>query len=92
MPALRGALGELEARQLSGPLQRGVAGCWNPRAIAGSEQPSRHAWGAAFDLVPLPTDPERLARVVEVMERWGFTWGGRWVAPDPVHFEYIRPP
>jgi len=26
------------------------------------------------------------------MERWGFTWGGRWLVPDPAHFEYLRPP
>jgi hypothetical protein len=25
------------------------------------------------------------------MERWGFTWGGRWLVPDPAHFEYLRP-
>jgi hypothetical protein len=29
---------------------------------------------------------------VEVMERWGFAWGGRWLIPDPAHFEYLRPP
>lgn len=92
VPALRGALGELEASGLVGPLQRGVAGCWNPRTIARTVQPSRHAWGAAFDLIPLPIDPEVVSDVVAVMERWGFTWGGRWVDPDPEHFEYVRPP
>jgi hypothetical protein len=92
LPALRGALGELEAAGLVGPLDRGVAGCWNPRTIAGTGQPSRHAWGAAFDLVPFPTDPDVVTSVVAVMERWGFTWGGRWVDPDPMHFEYLRPP
>ena len=30
--------------------------------------------------------------VVAVMERWGFTWGGRWLVPDPSYFEYLRPP
>lgn len=92
LPALRGALEELSSSGLVGSLDRGAAGCWNPRTIAGSVQPSRHAWGAAFDLVPLPADPDVLADVVAVMEKWGFTWGGRWVAPDPVHFEYVRPP
>jgi hypothetical protein len=31
-------------------------------------------------------------RLVEVMERWGFTWGGRWLVPDPAHFEWLRSP
>jgi hypothetical protein len=26
------------------------------------------------------------------MERWGFTWGGRWLVPDPAHFEWVRAP
>jgi hypothetical protein len=40
------------------------------------------------DIVPFDEDPV----VVDVFERWGFTWGGRWVSRDPVHFEYVRPP
>lgn len=92
VPALRGALAELEERGLLASLDRGAAGCWNPRVIAGTDQPSRHAWGAAVDLLPFPTDPDVVAELVAVMERWGFTWGGRWVSPDAVHFEYVREP
>jgi hypothetical protein len=29
-------------------------------------------------------------RVVEIFERWGFEWGGRWLVPDPMHFEFVR--
>lgn len=90
VPALTAALAEIERRGLVGQLDRGVAGCWNPRTIAGSEQPSRHAFGVAFDLIPLPDDPSDVDAVVAVMERWGFAWGGRWVVPDPEHFEYVR--
>jgi hypothetical protein len=89
--SLRGALAELEARGLLTSLDRTAAGCWNPRAIAGTDQPSRHAWGAAVDVVPFPADADIAAQIVAVMERWGFTWGGRWVSPDPVHFEYLGP-
>lgn len=92
VPALRGALAELAERGLLTSLDRGAAGCWNPRVIAGTDQPSRHAWGAAVDLLPFPTDPATATEVVAVMERWGFTWGGRWVSPDPPHFEYVRRP
>jgi hypothetical protein len=86
---LTNALAELEQRGLVTTLDRAAAGCWNPRTIDGTDRPSRHAWGAAFDLVPLPASSDDVDAVVAVMERWGFTWGGRWVSPDPVHFEYI---
>jgi hypothetical protein len=26
-------------------------------------------------------------RVVSIMEKWGFRWGGRWSPPDGHHFE-----
>ena len=87
MPALRSALAELADRGLVTALDRPRAGCWNPRTIAGSDQPSRHAWGIAIDLVPFTSNTGS----VEVMERWGLTWGGHWLSPDPVHFEYVRP-
>ena len=92
VPALRGALDELEDAGLVTGLDRAAAGCWNPRVIAGTDQPSRHAWGAAVDLLPFPTDPDVVNQIVAVMERWGFTWGGRWVTPDRVHFEYLQQP
>ena len=57
---------------------------------------SRHAWGAAVDLNyaknPTGTASGQDPRLVAVMERWGFTWGGGWLVPDPSHFEYVRPP
>lgn len=74
----------------------GFAGCWNPRYIrpttGRSSGISRHAWGAAVDL-NTPSNPIGSAgtqdpRLVEVMAEWGFTWGGDWLVPDPMHFEY----
>jgi hypothetical protein len=31
-------------------------------------------------------------RLVSIMERWGFTWGGNWLVPDAAHFEWVSPP
>ncbi|HSJ50053.1 MAG TPA: M15 family metallopeptidase [Actinomycetota bacterium] len=30
--------------------------------------------------------------MVRVFERWGFIWGGDFVLPDGMHFEYRRAP
>ena len=54
----------------------------------------RSSWAVDLNVAGNPTglasaqDP----RLVEVMERWGFTWGGRWLVPDPAHFEWLRSP
>lgn len=71
----------------------GYAGCWVSRFIGGNRGISRHAWGAAVDI----NAPDNLfgtagdmdMRLVEIMERHGFTWGGRWLVPDPMHFEFV---
>jgi len=95
--ALAGAMGELRQRDLARLVDPDAyAGCWNPRLTRGGDGVSRHAWGAAVDL-NVAGNPTGLAsaqdpRLVEVMERWGFTWGGRWLIPDPAHFEWLRPP
>ena len=97
IPALRGAMGELEQDGLAwlvDPAQ--YAGCWVPRLIAAGSAPSRHAWGLAVDLNTAP-NPQGVAsaqdpRLVETMERWGFTWGGPWLVPDAQHFEFVHPP
>jgi hypothetical protein len=79
----------------------GYAGCWNPRYIQPTTgRPagiSRHAWGAAVDVNAatnqLGSAGNQDPRLVEVMSEWGFTWGGDWLVPDPMHFEYgIGPP
>jgi len=97
LPALSGAMGELEQHNLAGLVDPAAfAGCWNSRLARGGDGASRHAWGAAVDLNvagnPTGLDSAQDPRLVQIMERWGFTWGGRWLVPDPAHFEYLRPP
>jgi hypothetical protein len=94
---LGGAMGQLAEEGLAHLVDpAGFAGCWNPRYIrpttGRSSGISRHAWGAAVDLNaasnPVGSAGTQDPRLVEVMLKWGFTWGGDWLVPDPMHFEY----
>jgi hypothetical protein len=87
LPALTGAMEELADRNLGHLVDRHrFAGCYSPRLTNSQDSVSRHAWGIAVDLGV--SDPE----LVAVMQAWGFTWGGEWLAPDPGHFEYVGEP
>lgn len=94
---LAGAMTELVEEGLGHLVDpAGFAGCWNPRYIrATTGKPagiSRHAWGAAVDLNaganPVGSAGTQDPRLVAIMLGWGFTWGGDWLVPDPMHFEY----
>ena len=94
---LSGAMAQLVDEGLSHLVDRaGYAGCWNPRYIRSttgtSAGISRHAWGAAVDINaasnPVGSAGTQDPRLVGVMLEWGFTWGGDWLVPDPMHFEY----
>jgi D-alanyl-D-alanine carboxypeptidase-like protein len=94
IPQLTGAMRELIARGLGG-LIRTSNGCYSPRMQVGNTYAlSRHAYGIAVDVNatrnPYGETPSQDPRLVEVMERWGFTWGGRWLVPDGMHFEFVR--
>jgi hypothetical protein len=90
---LRAALGELSRRGLARLVDRSdYAGCYAPRRIQPRGQLSLHAWGLAVDLNasanPFRGRSRQDPRLVRIMERHGFTWGGRWpTRPDPMHFE-----
>jgi hypothetical protein len=93
---LRAALSDLAKRNLAHLIDPDAfAGCWNPRRIdADGEELSHHAWGVALD-VNWAKNPTGLGsvqdeRLVSTLERYGFTWGGEWLVPDPAHFEYLR--
>ncbi len=78
------------------------AGTYNCRAIAKTHRLSLHAYAAAIDLNARNGDywlwPRRSNRktwknripltIVEVFERHGFIWGGKWYHYDTMHFEY----
>ncbi|MDQ4094797.1 MAG: M15 family metallopeptidase [Actinomycetota bacterium] len=100
---LRGAMSELRRRGLAHTARRSnYAGCFNPRFISsytGSDvgpvkRLSRHAYGIALDINagtnPFGRRPRQDGRLVRIMKKWGFTWGGRWAIPDGMHFEWER--
>lgn len=97
MPALRGALQDVVDAGL-GDLISVYSGCYAARTVARSPTapPSTHAYGASID-IDAPTNgygdttPAMDPRVVEIFERWGFIWGGDFLIPDGMHFEYGRP-
>lgn len=80
-----------------------MSGIYNCRPIAGTGRLSVHAFGAAIDINARFGDywqwaarPDgalvwrnRIPReIVEIFERHGFIWGGRWYHFDSLHFEY----
>ncbi len=94
-PQLKAALRSLEADGLSHVLDASdQAGCWVPRFIGWDPDGwlSHHAWGIALDVNvsdnPFGAPPDQDPRLVTRMERWGFTWGGTWLIPDGMHFEW----
>lgn len=99
IPQLRSALREIRAEGLAHTINRSqYGGCYGPRFI-GLEPGGRlshHAWGIAIDINvaenAFGTRPTQDPRLVEIMEGHGFTWGGRWLVPDGMHFEWVRFP
>jgi hypothetical protein len=99
IPQLDAAFQEIERRGLSGLVDAGdYGGCYSPRFLNADPAAgiSHHSWGVAFD-INLSQNPFGLPgrmddRIIEILERWGFTWGGRWLVPDAMHFEFLRSP
>lgn len=80
-----------------------LGGTFSRRHIAGTKRLSPHAFGIAIDLNPKKGAYWRWAKespkqsvsashypweIVEVFERHGFIWGGKWYHYDLMHFEY----
>jgi hypothetical protein len=99
IPQLRSALAEVEREGLAKFLDRqDYAGCYSGRFLNRTPEAgiSHHAWGIAFDVNASTNQfgqtPHLDGRVVAVFRKWGFTWGGRWLLPDGMHFEFVSFP
>jgi hypothetical protein len=92
-PMLTGALTDVQDAGLGNELHV-YSGCYAARTVARSPTapPSQHAYGAAIDINapenPYGAQPTMDPRIVRIFERWGFLWGGRFLTPDGMHFEY----
>ncbi len=81
-----------------------MSGIYNCRLIAGTKRYSVHAYGAAIDINVKQAHYWRWSKpgkegryrwrnripleIVEIFERHGFIWGGKWYHYDTMHFEY----
>jgi hypothetical protein len=81
-------------REGLGSLIHSTAGCFNARTVgrSPSNPPSFHAYGAAVD-INAPENafgaaPTMDRRIVAIFEAAGFNWGGDFLIPDGMHFEY----
>jgi D-alanyl-D-alanine carboxypeptidase len=96
-PQIRGAIADIVRRGLEDTITS-FSGCYAPRHInrIRSLGLSHHSWGIALDInVPqnlYGAEPTQDAEMVDVFEEWGFIWGGDFIVPDGMHFEYHRPP
>jgi D-alanyl-D-alanine carboxypeptidase len=98
-PQLVDALTEVRSAGLAYLIDPGdYGGCYSPRFVASSGGPrlSHHSWGIAIDINvaenAFGTKADQDPRLVEIFERHGFTWGGRWLIPDGMHFEWASFP
>ncbi|MGH2784137.1 MAG: M15 family metallopeptidase [Actinomycetota bacterium] len=94
IPQLAAALGEVKRIGLAGEIDgTQYGGCYVARKILWdpANPVSMHAWGLAIDFNVSHNQygarPTMHPRIVEIFERWGFAWGGRWQTPDGMHFE-----
>ncbi|MBY0558595.1 MAG: M15 family metallopeptidase [Hyphomicrobium sp.] len=80
-----------------------AAGAYVCRPIAGTERRSGHGYGIAIDIATRRSHYWRWAsggpgasryrndipmEIVDIFEKHGFIWGGRWFHYDTMHFEY----
>ena len=82
---------------------KNLGGSFNWRVISGTKRLSTHSFGIAIDLnvkkskywkweeadtLATFSRKDFPAAIVEIFERHGFVWGGKWYHYDTMHFEY----
>jgi len=93
------AQGFIDELERSGYDIKSLAG-FSKRFIAGTSTPSKHAYGAAFDINaiknPVTTNGQLITdmpkNIQEIAKKWGLGWGGAWSGnkKDPMHFSFDK--
>lgn len=76
-----------------------IGGTYAYRKIAGTQRLSAHSFGIAIDINVKESTYWRWnknliyankipKKIVDIFEKYGFIWGGRWYHYDTMHFEY----
>jgi hypothetical protein len=95
VPQLTAAMRHVH-RRAPAHVVRSYDGCFVPRFIGWSDENmlSYHSWGIAFDVNAAANvrgdTPDQDPRLVRILARYGFEWGGSWIVPDGNHFEFHR--
>jgi hypothetical protein len=101
---LAAALQEVVDSGLAGYIDVGNAntygGCFGPRftRIVGTQLGalSRHTWGQALDTNTVSNCqgcvPQMDCRIVRIFRKHNFAWGGNFINPDGMHFEWVGDP
>jgi D-alanyl-D-alanine carboxypeptidase len=103
VPDLQAALDEVAAAGLAFAIDltntNTFGGCWNPRFARTSVSfgsVSRHAWAMAIDMNTVTNaqgrPPRMDCRVVRIFRKHNFAWGGNFLVPDGMHFEWVGEP
>ncbi len=91
-----------ELKQLGAEYQKylkNIGGTFNWRNIAGTHRLSNHSFGTAIDIntkfsnywqwsSDLSYRNQIPIEIVQIFEKHGFIWGGKWYHFDTMHFEY----
>jgi hypothetical protein len=98
------ALQEVVDSGLAGYIDVGNAntygGCFGPRftRVVGTQLGtlSRHTWGQALDTNTVANCqgcvPKMDCRIVRIFRKHNFAWGGNFIFPDGMHFEWVGEP
>jgi hypothetical protein len=102
-PAIQAAMTELTALGLAGTINyvdaNRAGGCFlarfnrlTPDSALGFL--SRHSWGMAVDTNTIGScqgcaPPDLDCRTVQIFRKHGFAWGGNFLTPDGMHFEWV---
>lgn len=105
-PALQAAMDEVIASGLAGTINyadaNSAGGCFGPRFNRLTPDSSvgflsRHSWGQAVDTNTQGScqgcaPPDMNCATVRIFRKHGFAWGGNFLVPDGMHFEWVGVP